>query len=114
MENKKSFKSSEEILQYYMPKMKERMSLKNTEASKLRDTEFKAREMAREVLATLKSEIKKVQLEETAEQVEATTEEVAAESTETQQEEIASPAEETPSVQQTVMNRKRGLFRYRR
>lgn len=114
MENKKSFKSSEEILQYYMPKMKERMNLKNTEASKLRDTEFKAREMAREVLATLKSEIKKVELEEKAEQAEVSKEEVSDESTETQQEEMVSSAEETPSVQQTVMNRKRGLFRYRR
>jgi len=98
MENKKSFKNSEEILQYYMPKMKERMHQKNTEASKLRDTEFKAREMAREVLATLKSEIKKVELEETTKEL----------STEPQKQ------GEDSSVKQTVMNRKRGLFRYRR
>lgn len=98
MENKKSFKNSVEILQYYMPKMKERMQQKNTEASKLRDTEFKAREMAREVLATLKSEIKKVELEETTKEL----------STELQKQ------GEDSSVKQTVMNRKRGLFRYRR
>ena len=101
MENKKSFKNSEEILQYYMPKMKERMHQKNTEASKLRDTEFKAREMAREVLATLKSEIKKVELEET-------TKELSTVGAEPQKQAEAS------SVKQTVMNRKRGLFRYRR
>lgn len=81
-----------------MPKMKERMQQKNTEASKLRDTEFKAREMAREVLATLKSEIKKVELEETTKEL----------STEPQKQ------GEDSSVKQTVMNRKRGLFRYRR
>ena len=59
MENKKSFKNSEEILQYYMPKMKERMQQKNTEASKLRDTEFKAREMAREVWQRLSQKLRK-------------------------------------------------------
>ncbi len=102
MENKKSFKNSEEILQYYMPKMKERMHQKNTEASKLRDTEFKAREMAREVLATLKSEIKKVELEGTTKELSI---EIGAE---------PQKQAEASSVKQTVMNRKRGLFRYRR
>ena len=58
--------------------------------------------MAREVLATLKSEIKKVELEET-------TKELSAENGTEPQKQV-----EASSVKQTVMNRKRGLFRYRR
>lgn len=85
-----------------MPKMKERMHQKNTETSKLRDTEFKAREMAREVLATLKSEIKKVELEETTKELST---DIGAE---------PQKQAEASSVKQTVMDRKRGLFRYRR